>query len=81
MNRITGFFDVLNFDGELRYEVFGRQTDSANSSEPPVGFDPSKNDFANFDAADLQYNHHRHYDPTPGRWISEDPPRAIIKTE
>lgn len=25
------------------------------------------------EATDLQYNPVRHYDPTPGRWLSEEP--------
>jgi RHS repeat-associated protein len=34
---------------------------------------PFAYDGRGFDPKDLQFNQHRHFDPTVGRWVSDEP--------
>ena len=55
---------------QVTYDAFGNIT----SETSPSAGDRYKFDGREFDSADaLEYNRARYYDPTTGRWISQDP--------
>ena len=55
---------------QMTYDAYGNVT---SESTPSAG-DRYKFDGREFDSADgLEYNRARYYDPTTGRWISQDP--------